>query len=152
MREGDALPTIEKMVTQDRIGNYAKASGDFNPIHLDHDFASKSQFGGTIAHGMMIAASISEMMAVAFKENWLRGGRLKIKFRAVVYPGDIVTTFGQVKSMNISDAVRQVTCAVGVRKQDGEVVITGGATVTVAVGDGMVENGSGFPGGRKREA
>ncbi len=47
---GDQLPKIEKLVTQAQIGRYARASGDFNPIHVDHDFAAKSQFGGTIAH------------------------------------------------------------------------------------------------------
>ena len=91
MREGDDLPTIERLVTQGQIERYAEASGDFNPIHVDKDYAAKSQFGSTIAHGMMIAASISEMMTLAFKEDWLNRGRLKIRFRAPVFPGDTVT-------------------------------------------------------------
>ena len=66
MRKGDSLPTIEKVVTQVQIEKYARASGDFNPIHVDREFAESSRFGGTIAHGMMVAATISEMMAAAF--------------------------------------------------------------------------------------
>ena len=69
-QKGDSLPTIEKVVTQDQIEKYAHASGDFNPIHIDHEFAATTQFGGTIAHGMMVAATISEMMAAAFGRNW----------------------------------------------------------------------------------
>jgi 3-hydroxybutyryl-CoA dehydratase len=133
MREGDALPLIEKSITQEQVERYAKASGDYNPIHIDVEFAAESQFGRRIAHGMMIAASISEMMTAAFKEDWLRGGRLKIRFRAPVYPGETITTFGQVKSIRQRDEVRETTCSVGVRKQNGETAIIGDAIVSVLV-------------------
>ena len=131
MQPGDALQTIEKPVTQEGIEKYAEASGDFNPIHVDHDFAAKSQFGGTIAHGMMIAASISEMMTVAFQRDWLGAGRLKLRFRAPVYPGDEITAFGEVTRIRERDGTREVTCSVGVRKGNDEDAITGDATVTI---------------------
>ena len=131
MREGEALPTIEKVVTQAQIEKYAQASGDFNPIHVDRDFAARSRFGGTIAHGMMIAAALSEMMTAAFKEDWAKGGRLKIRFKAPVYPGDTVTTFGHLKSVRERNGLRKMTCDVGIRKRNGEVAITGEANVTV---------------------
>ena len=131
MREGDALPTVEKKVTQAQIEKYAAASGDFNPIHVDHKFAAGSQFGGTIAHGMMIAAFISEMMTAAFGEDWAQGGRLKIRFKAPVYPGDTVTAFGRVKAITERGRFSQVTCSAGVRKGNGETAITGDATVAV---------------------
>ena len=134
MREGDSLPTIEKLVTQDQIESYAEASGDFNPIHVDHEFAATSQFGSTIAHGMMIAASISEMMTMAFNEEWPGSGRLKIRFRAPVYPGDTTVTFGQVERIRQRDRAQEVTCTVGVRKRDGEAAVTGEATVIVQMG------------------
>ena len=133
MQPGDTLETIEKLVTQDGIERYAEASGDFNPIHVDHGFAANSQFGGTIAHGMMIAASISEMMTVAFQRDWLGGGRLKIRFKAPVYPGDEITAFGQVTRIRERGSSREVTCSVGVRKQNGDAAITGDATVITHV-------------------
>jgi len=40
------------VVTQDDINQYADVSGDFNPIHIDQEFAAGSRFGQTIAHGM----------------------------------------------------------------------------------------------------
>ncbi|MCI0439171.1 MAG: MaoC family dehydratase [Chloroflexi bacterium] len=131
MDPGDALPTVEKHVTQERIERYAEASGDFNPIHVDAEFAKGSHFGGTIAHGMMVAAYISEMMTLAFRESWLGGGRLKIRFRAPVYPGDTITAFGQVKKIERRDGFEEIACSVGVRRQNGEVAITGDATVSV---------------------
>ncbi len=134
MQEGDALPTIEKKITQEQIESYAKASGDFNPIHIDHEFAATSQFGSTIAHGMMIAASLSQMLTEAFREQWLQGGRLKIRFRAPVYPGEGITTFGRVKRNQKKDGNLETTCSVGIRKDNGENSITGDAVISVPLG------------------
>ena len=133
MQVGDSLPGVDKLVTQERIEMYAAASGDFNPVHVDYEFAARSRFGGTIAHGMMVAASISEMMTLAFGQHWLTGGRLKIRFRAPVYPGDAIASFGQVKSTRDRGDARELACSVGVRKQDGQVAITGDATVIIPV-------------------
>lgn len=135
-REGEPLPAITKSVTQDRIERYAEASGDFNPIHVDPDFAAGSHFGGTVAHGMMIAAYISEMMTVSFGTDWLRSGRLKLRFRAPVLSGDTVTTFGVVKRVRETESGAEVSCSVGVRRENKESAIIGDATVDVASTDG----------------
>ena len=108
MQEGDALPTVERHVTQARIDRYAEASGDFNPIHVDTDFAAASQFGGTIAHGMMIAATISEVMSAAFRMDWVERGRLKLRFKAPVLPGDTVTAFGSIKRIRERNGLSEV--------------------------------------------
>ena len=131
MNIGDQLPRVERLIDQDRVERYAKASGDFNPVHIDHEFAKSSQFGRRIAHGMMIAASISEIMTAAFKMDWLRSGRMKLRFRAPVYPGDTIVAQGEIKDIREKDGKREAICSVDVRKQDGELVISGEATVSV---------------------
>ena len=131
MQLGDTLPIVEKLITQEQIEKYAKASGDFNPVHVDRDFAARSQFGGTIAHGMMIAAAISEMMTGAFGKDWMDGGRMKLRFREPVYPGDTITGLGHVKRVKENNAATEVTCDVAVRKQSGEDAITGEAAVLI---------------------
>ena len=132
LREGDALPTVERGIDQTRIELYAKASGDFNPIHVDREYAAGTQFGSTIAHGMMVAAIVSEAMAIAFGRLWAEGGRMRLRFKAPVYPGDTVTAFGEVKRIDDQGGVSEIVCSVGVRRQTGEVAITGDATVTPA--------------------
>ena len=131
MQEGDVLPTVRKSVTQERIRAYAEASGDFNPIHLDQEFAAASRFGGIIAHGMMVAAAISEMMSMAFEETWAENGRLKLRFRAPVRMGDNVIASGSVKRIRDGAEGREIVCAVRVERQTGEAAITGDTTVTV---------------------
>ena len=119
------------MITQERIDKYAAASGDFNPIHVDAEFASASQFGTIIAHGMLIAATVSEAMTLAFDFDWLERGGLKLRFRAPVFPGDTVTGYGLVESVSEGREATEFICSVGVRKQDGQDAITGEARVRV---------------------
>jgi acyl dehydratase len=73
---------LTKEVTQPQIDAYAAASGDHNPIHVDEAFARATPLGGTIAHGMLVLAFISEMMTAAFGRAWLDSGRLDVRFRA----------------------------------------------------------------------
>ena len=85
------VPPLSRRVTQEGIWRYAEASGDYNPIHVDEEYARATPFGGTIAHGMLVLACLSEMMAAAFGHDWLAGGRLKVRFRAPARPGDALT-------------------------------------------------------------
>ncbi len=66
IHQGDNLPSVVKHITQKDINLYAEASGDFNPIHIDETFAAQTPLGGTIAHGMLVLAYVSEMLAIAF--------------------------------------------------------------------------------------
>ena len=134
MNKGDSLPTVEKVITQDQIEKYARASGDFNPIHVDHEFAASTQFGGTIAHGMMVAATISEMMTAAFGRDWPESGGMKIRFRSPVKPGQRITTQGSVRRVDTKDGVRRISCSVSVVKDDGETAIAGQAEVRLSAG------------------
>ena len=78
---GAALPPVTKTLTQEKIAVYSDAGGDHNPLHTDAEFAAKTQFGGTIAHGMLLLAYVSEMLTAAFGRDWAASGRLKVRFR-----------------------------------------------------------------------
>ncbi len=132
MQEGQDLPELRKLVTQDQINRYARVSGDGNLIHLDPQFAANSTFGRIVAHGMLVLAFPSEMLTQAFGRSWLESGRLKVRFRAPVYPGDEVVTFGRVTGVVAENGGRRIHCSVGCRKAGGQDVITGEASVVVA--------------------
>ena len=127
--KGDALPTVEKLIDQELIDTYAQASGDYNPIHVDAEFAATTQFGGTIAHGMMVAAAISEMMTAAFGIDWARSGKMKMRFRSPVKPGQRAAARGEVRSVSETERGRRISCSVSVTKDDGETAISGTAEV-----------------------
>ena len=126
-RTGDALPGFDRHVTQERVNDYARAAGDFNPIHLDAGFAATTQFGRRIAHGMLTLAFVAEMMARAFPDTWHAGGRLKVRFKAPVFPGETVTTFGEITNITESPEGPVAECRVGLRRPDGEEAVSGQA-------------------------
>jgi 3-hydroxybutyryl-CoA dehydratase len=123
----ETLASVAHQVSQSQLGRYADASGDHNPLHLDPAFAAGTPYGRTIAHGMLVLAFLSEMLTDAFGMAWLTGGKLNVRFRAPVYPGDVVTTDGRLRSTpgNEQKAIYNVAC----KNQRGEQVITGDATV-----------------------
>lgn len=129
IQKGERLPELVKNITQENINLYAQASGDFNPIHLDKDFAEKSGLGGTIAHGMLILAYLSQMMTIAFGQSWLSGGRLNVRFKEPARPGDVITASGVIRSVEQGENEIRVNCSVLCQNQKGEVVITGDSSV-----------------------
>jgi 3-hydroxybutyryl-CoA dehydratase len=118
---------VTKHLTQPQLAAYADASGDYNPLHLDPAFAATTQFGGTIAHGMLVLAFVSEMLTAAFGGAWLDSGRLKVRFRAPARPGDTLTTTGTVKKVEGDRTVCDIEC----RSSSGELLISGEAEVTL---------------------
>ena len=125
LKTGVELGPVVKALTQAKIDRYALAGGDGNPLHTDPQFAAKTQFGGTVAHGMLVLAYLSEMLTAAFGEAWLAGGRLKVRFRAPARPGDTVTAAGRVVRSEGGCTVCEVEC----RNQRGEVLVSGEAEV-----------------------
>ena len=88
---------------------------------------------------MLVLAYVSEMMGQAFGRSWLESGRLNVHFRAPVYPGDTVSTFGEVLEVSDGDGAVRVKCAVGCRTQGGDEVINGEAWVTMPGEYGEIE-------------
>lgn len=129
IHQGDSLPSVVKHITQKDINLYAEASGDFNPIHVNEAFAAQTPLGGTIAHGMLILAYMSEMMTEAFGESWLEGGKLSVRFKAPARPNDTITTSGKIDSIEHKEGIPHVNCSIESCNQKGETVITGGAVV-----------------------
>jgi len=129
--EGTALPELVRCVTQPDINKYAEASGDYNPIHIDEQFAASTPLGGTIAHGMLVLAYMSEMLSAAFGEPWDSTGRVSLRFRSPARPGDTLTVSGQVESVADENAIVCVTCSLSCCNQAGEVVVSGEARVRI---------------------
>ena len=91
MEIGEKLPELVKEITQESINCYADATGDFNPIHVDEAFAEGTPFKGTIAHGFYIFAFLSELMTDNFGKKWSDSGRVDVRFKKPVKPGDTIT-------------------------------------------------------------
>jgi acyl dehydratase len=117
MQPGDDIPTIK--VTPDRYltVRYAGASGDFNPIHIDDDFARDVGLPGRILHGLWTMAQVARAQTEA------AGGphalkRLNVTFRGMGVPEHEITVTGTIAS--VEDGVAVVHA---VAEQDGKAII-----------------------------
>lgn len=117
-----------KTVTEADIFAYAGLSGDFNPVHVNDEFARDSFFKGRIAHGMLSASFISTVLGMRLPGPGCVYVSQSLRFRAPVRIGDTVTALVEVTET--SPAKRFVTlrtvCSVG-----GKPVIEGEAVVMV---------------------
>ena len=121
----DRLPIREWVPSPVQIRQYAEASGDFNPIHLDDNYARQVGLGGMIAHGMLTMAQMAAMLT-----EWIgREGRiskLDVRFEQVVRPGDKITFCGSIKERleNI------IVCDIEACNDKEEIVLSGLAHIT----------------------
>jgi acyl dehydratase len=82
------------------VARYGDAAEDHNPIHFDDEAARKLGLPGAIAHGMISGALLGRLVAATLGPQWLRQGRMRLKFIAPVEVGSTVVARGEVTSTN----------------------------------------------------
>lgn len=125
---GDKYSTSRE-VTDDLIRKFAEVSGDYNPIHLDEEFAKTTRFGKRIAHGMLSGAFISAVLGNEFRERKIVYLSQTMKFVAPVFIGDTVTATGTVT--NIREDKNIVTLETVCTDQNGKMLVKGEAVVMI---------------------
>lgn len=123
--------SVTAKITDKMVRQFAEMSGDFNPIHLDDEFASKTRFKRRIAHGMILGALVSR-----FLNDHIGAGGIylaqTLKFSNPVYIDDEITFHLEITKLHKKRGFGTVeTTAV---KSTGEVVLKGEATIMMAFG------------------
>lgn len=100
MNEGDSIPELK--VTPDRFlpHRYAGASGDFNPIHVDKEFATQVGLPSNILHGLYSMALVARATVAAAGGDPRSLKRLSVQFRGMGLPEQEITVTGTVKSVD----------------------------------------------------
>lgn len=123
---GDSA-SFSKTVTETDIMMYAGISGDFNPAHINAESAKDSMFGQRIAHGMLSAGFISNVLGMQLPGPGTIYMGQELKFLKPVYIGDTVTaTATVVERIEEKNRLKLETI---VTNQRGDIVISGIATV-----------------------
>jgi len=121
--------SVSREVTDELIRRFAEVSGDYNPIHLDEEFARATRFGKRIAHGMLTASFISGVLGYELSVRKVVYLGQTLKFRAPVFIGDTITTTATVKRLREDKPI--VTIETICTNQQGETVLEGEATLMV---------------------
>ncbi len=122
LKIGDTF-SVKREITDELVRKFAEVSGDYNPIHLDEDFAANTQFGRRIAHGMLSASLISAVLGYELSIRKIVYLGQTLKFVAPVFIGDTVTATAVVK--NIREDKPIITVETVCTNQNGETVVAG---------------------------
>ena len=119
--------SFAKTITEADVVAYAGLVGDFNPIHIDAEYARQSMFKERVAHGMLVSGLISAVLGTQLPgPNSVYLGQ-DLKFTAPVKIGDTVTAVATVTEKR--DDKRIIKLRTVVSNQRGETVIDGSAVV-----------------------
>ncbi len=125
--EGQALPERQfGPLTRTDFVRYQGASGDFNPIHHDEQFAQSAGFPTVFSVGMLQAGLLATYCTDQFGAGNVR--RFKVQFREQVWPDDVLTCAGTVVREYEQDGESRVDLELVVTRQTGGVAIKGEAT------------------------
>ena len=125
---GSEIPALVKHPTTQQLVRWAGASGDYNPIHYDKDFAQSKGLPGVIVHGRLIASFL-----VQFLTDWIGEEgmvqKLTCDYRGMIFPGEDLTCRGKVTKKEIVGGEHHVECEIWVENPKGERPVPGTATI-----------------------
>ncbi len=123
--------TIEKTLDKQTVEAFASVSEDYNPIHLDEDFAKTTQFERPIVHGMLASSLISGLLASKVPGAGSIYLGQSLKFVRPIFVGETVTAKVEVTSVRDDKPIAVISTQV--LNANGEVAVDGEATVMYAV-------------------
>ena len=124
--EGQEFETPARTITEADVVNFAGISGDFNPLHIDEEFAKTSRFKKRIAHGVLTFAIMTGLWArTGFLEGTVEAfyGIDKLRFTRPVFIGDTIKARVKVVSKEDKGDFGMVTFHNEVVNQRGEIVM-----------------------------
>lgn len=116
------------IVSDERINAFAEVIGDFNPIHMDAEYAATTMFGRRIAHGALSASLISAILGNDLPGPGAIFTELNLRFRKPAFIDDEITARAEISEINEKNGrvKLKITCFV-----DGKAIIRGEAGVVV---------------------
>lgn len=119
--------SMSRTVSEYDVYTFADISGDFNPVHINAEFAKTTMFKERIAHGMLSAAFISALLGTTLPGANTIYLAQELTFKAPVKIGDTVTA--TVEVIEKIEAKKRLILKTTVTNQAGTLVIDGKATV-----------------------
>ena len=118
--------TFGKTITEADVFAFAGITGDFNPIHVNLEFAKNSMFGRRVAHGMLTASLVDQTLTNLGGLGTIHMSQT-VKFLAPVFIGDTVTVVSEVTGKN--EEKSRMTVKSVITNQEGKNVLEGEALI-----------------------
>ncbi|TGM35097.1 MaoC family dehydratase [Leptospira biflexa] len=115
--------SFTKTISESDVYLFAGISGDFNPLHVDEEYAKKTNFGTRIAHGGLAASLLAPVLGMKLPGLGTVALETTTKFRKPVYFGDTITCLVEV--VGKLDRLKAIKMKIVWTNQKGEVVSKG---------------------------
>jgi acyl dehydratase len=115
--------TLRKTFTEDDVRRFIEITGDRNPLHVDEEFAARTQFGRRVLHGMLSASIFSTMVGMLLPGAGAIYRSQTINFLRPIHVGETVTAHFVIRS--IDRAKHRLTIESWIENEAGERVIDG---------------------------
>lgn len=121
--------SISRAISADDVAAFARLSGDYNSLHVDDEFAARTEFAGRVVHGFLHASLLSNLVGMRLPGRGALYLSQSIDFRSPVFIGDTVTASGRIESIDRNARVLEI--ATQITNQKGACVLKGTARVKV---------------------
>ena len=119
---------FERVFTEQDVKDFAKLSGDFNPLHTDASYAKTTKFGRPLVHGMLLGSLCSAFVGMHIPgKRCLYLGQTLV-FKKPVFFGDTIKVEGVVEQVSVATGIVVILISM---KKGREEVVNGLATVQV---------------------
>lgn len=116
-------------INESTINEFARISGDHNPLHMDEQYAAKTQFGKRVCHGMLLASFFSRLIGMYMPGKNALYFSQTLNFQTPCFVGDKVTIDGEV--IDKSQSTKIITIKTTAHNQVGKCLVDGIAKVIV---------------------
>lgn len=121
--------SVSRTITAEDVAAFAKLSGDHNALHVDEEFAARTEFRERVAHGFLHASILSQLVGMKLPGRGALYLSQTLDFRHPVFIGDTVEARGTVETIDAQ--TRILTLRTEIHNQHGERVLDGRAQVKV---------------------
>jgi acyl dehydratase len=97
-----------EIISESRVQEFAKLSGDFNPHHMDEEYAKKTKYQKRICHGMLLASFFSKLTAMYLPGQGSFYLSQTLNFVSPAFINDVVTVRGEITKISSSTGIVRV--------------------------------------------
>ena len=116
-------------INESQVNEFAKISGDYNPLHMDEQYAKSTKFGNRICHGMLLGSFFSKMVGMYLPGKNALYFSQTLNFKLPCFINDEVAVEAEVLEKSLSS--RMLTIKTAIYNKDGKCLVDGIAKVMV---------------------
>ena len=121
--------SVTRTITAKDVATFASLSGDHNPLHMDDEFAARTEFSQRVVHGFLHASLLSTLIGMKIPGREALYLSQTIEFTSPVFIGDTVEARGTITK--VDKTTRTITMDTVITTQNGDIVLRGVAKANV---------------------